>query len=58
MELAKAKGQVVTSVPSALVFDEPLNPSEGPFNGLAEWYRNSGSLRAPSFCRDVRFIRG
>lgn len=40
-------------MPSALVFDEPLNPSEGPFNGLAEWYRNSGSLEACAARQDI-----
>jgi hypothetical protein len=28
------------------VFDEPLNPREGSFAGLADWYRNCGSAEA------------
>jgi hypothetical protein len=40
-------------VSSALVFDEPLDPREGPFNGLAEWYRNSGSPEACAARQDI-----
>jgi hypothetical protein len=31
---------------SPLVFDEPRDPSDGPFNRLADWYRTSGSPEA------------
>jgi hypothetical protein len=37
-------------MPSTSVFDEPLDPREGPFAGLADWYRNCGSAEA----RDAR----
>jgi hypothetical protein len=36
-----------------LVFDEPLEPSEGPFDGLADWYRHSGSMEARAARRDI-----
>jgi hypothetical protein len=36
-----------------LVFDEPLEPSEGPFDGLADWYRNSDSREAQAARRDL-----
>src|SRR6266487_6086240 len=37
-------------MPSTSVFDEPLDPREGSFAGLADWYRNCGSAEA----RDAR----
>jgi hypothetical protein len=36
-----------------LVFDEPLEPSEGPFDGLADWYRHSDSREARAARRDL-----
>jgi hypothetical protein len=38
---------------SPLVFDEPLDPSEGPFNRLADWYRRSSSPEARAARSDI-----
>ena len=36
-----------------LVFDEPLDPSEGPFGRLADWYRKSSSPEARAARSDI-----
>jgi hypothetical protein len=36
-----------------MVFDEPQEPKEGSFHGLADWYRNSGSPEARAARRDI-----
>jgi hypothetical protein len=38
---------------STSVFNEPLDPSDGPFDGLASLYRNSGSPEARAARRDI-----
>jgi hypothetical protein len=40
-------------MPSTLVFEEPLDPNEGPFDGLGDWYRNSGSQEARAARRNL-----
>lgn len=40
-------------MPSTSVFDEPLDPCESPFDGLADWYRNCGSQEARAARRDI-----
>ena len=40
-------------MPSACVFEEPLDPSEGPFDGLADWWRRASSLEARAARSDV-----
>jgi hypothetical protein len=40
-------------VSSILVFDEPSDPRDGRFDGLADWYRNSGSPEAAAARRDI-----
>lgn len=40
-------------MPPTPVFDEPLDPIEGRFDGLADWYRNSGSPEARAARRDI-----
>jgi hypothetical protein len=36
-----------------VAFDEPLDPREGPFSGLADWYRQCGSQEAQAARRDI-----
>jgi hypothetical protein len=38
---------------SPVVFDEPAGPTPGPYTGLADWYRNSGSADARSARADI-----
>jgi hypothetical protein len=38
---------------SILVFNEPLDPREGPFNRLADWYRTSSSPEARAARSDI-----
>jgi hypothetical protein len=40
-------------MPSPLVFDEPLDPSEGPFDRLADWYRKSSTPEACAARSDI-----
>jgi hypothetical protein len=42
-----------TEMPSSLVFDEPLDPSEGPFDRLADWYRKSSTPEARAVRSDI-----
>jgi hypothetical protein len=42
-----------TDMQSPFVFDEPLDPSEGPFDRLADWYRRSSSLEARAARSDI-----
>jgi hypothetical protein len=54
MEAAKATDQgIARGVPPTVVFYEPLEPSESPFGGLADWYRHSGSLEARAARQDI-----
>jgi hypothetical protein len=54
MEAAKATDRgIAGGVPPTVVFHEPLEPREGPFGGLADWYRHSGSLEARAARRDI-----
>jgi hypothetical protein len=39
--------------PLPLVFDEPINASDGPFNGYADWLRTSGTAEAQAAREDI-----